>query len=183
MEQSYGPAAGVWVAARERPGEDEGEGVEITVRQHRVTEIGPAVAHQVGAFEQVGGVAETEGVADLVHCHPAEILGVVPFAVEAGWQVGPHEDVGAAVIAADGVTAEHDPAGGGDVMHDDVGGLGLLPGSELTFDADDVSPVRQPLLGSVRRLVDMPGPPERSRGGPRWRVGLGGPAGELLVQC
>jgi hypothetical protein len=42
--------------ALECPGEDEGEGVDVTVGQNRISEIGPAIAHQVGALEQVRGV-------------------------------------------------------------------------------------------------------------------------------
>jgi hypothetical protein len=48
----------VRLAALERPGEDERQRVQVAVRQHRVAEVGPAIPHQVGAFQQVGSVPQ-----------------------------------------------------------------------------------------------------------------------------
>jgi hypothetical protein len=66
-------------------------------------------------------MSQPQGVAQLVQGDPPQVLGVVRLTVQAWWQVGADQDVGAAVGATDGVAAEHDPAGGGHVVDDDVG--------------------------------------------------------------
>lgn len=69
-------SSGGWsrIGPRYGPREDEGEGIDVTLRQDRIAKLRPAVAHQVGAVEQVGGVPQAKGVANLVERHPAEIL-------------------------------------------------------------------------------------------------------------
>ena len=44
--------------ALDGPGEDERQRVDVAVGQHRIAEVRPAVAHQVGALQQVRRVAE-----------------------------------------------------------------------------------------------------------------------------
>ena len=104
------------------PVEDERQSLDVALREHGVAQAGPAVAHQVRTFEQIRRVAETQGVPDLMKRDPPDIFGAVRISAESRRQVRPDQDIGAAMVAADGVAAKHDPARGRDKVHDDVGG-------------------------------------------------------------
>ena len=75
----------VGLGALERPGEHERERVQVAVRQHRVAQVWLAVALQVGALQQVGGVPQAQCMAELVQRDPAQVLGVVRLVVALGW--------------------------------------------------------------------------------------------------
>ena len=71
---------------------------------------------------------QPERMADLVQRHPAEVFRIVGVAVQAGRKIRADQDVGAAMVAADGIPAEYHPAGRGHVVDDDIGRLALRAG-------------------------------------------------------
>ena len=107
-------------AALEDPCKDESQPVDIAVRKDRVAEIGPAVAHEVGAFKQVGGVSQTEGVTHLVKRHPADVLWVVRGNTLTGWGNRTDQNVVAFVIPTDRIPREGHPAGCRNVVQNDI---------------------------------------------------------------
>ncbi len=100
----------MWFAALQRPCEDERDPVEVAVGKNGVAKIGPAVAHQVGALEQIGGVAEAERVAELVERHPPDVLGTVRIAIKAWRQIRADEDIWTSMVAADRISTEDNTA-------------------------------------------------------------------------
>jgi hypothetical protein len=95
----------VRLSSFKHPREDDRERVDIAIGEDRIAEIRPAVAHQVDALLEVGGVSESERVTDLMHGHPREFLGRVLLELRTRRRHGADDDV-AAVLPA----AERDPS-------------------------------------------------------------------------
>ena len=67
-------------------------------------------------------------MAELVERDPTEVLGIVRVAVEAGRQVGTHDDVRALMVSTQRVAAEDHTACRRYIVHNNVSGLPLAAG-------------------------------------------------------
>ena len=142
-------------AAFKYPGEDKSQRVDITIRKNRVTKIGPAVAHQVGAFVQVGGMSQPKSVAQFVLRYPVNILWIIRGKSKTGWGIRFYKNIVAFVVATDRVPVKGYSAGRWHVMKDNVYAAPSVLGAGHVREGDlPIEAVIQHIAPCINGIID-----------------------------